>query len=159
MDIVCPPINLYAVLERYERAIFLAGSIEMGKAEDWQTRFAEGLDDMEGVILNPRRADWDSSWVQSIQNPEFRGQVEWELYGIESADVVVVYFDPNTQSPVTLLELGFLAAHAPQKTIVCCPDGFWRKGNVDIVCARYGIMNVKTMDALLAEARRRLCVL
>jgi hypothetical protein len=48
-----------------------------------------------------------------------------------------MYFDPNTKSPISLLELGLFAQS--KKLIVCCPRGFWRKGNVDITCDRYGI--------------------
>jgi hypothetical protein len=46
-------------------SVFLAGSIDMGAAEDWQSRVEQGLRDLEIVILNPRREEWDASWVQS----------------------------------------------------------------------------------------------
>ena len=118
------------------RKIFLAGSIEMGHAQEWQKLIVAALADTVDIILNPRRSDWDSSWQQTIAHPQFRQQVEWELQGLEDADVAVFYFDPATKAPVTLMELGLHAAKHPQKLIVCCPDGFWRKGNVDIVCAR-----------------------
>jgi hypothetical protein len=26
-----------------------------------------------------------------------------------------------------------------EEIIVCCPDGYWRKGNVEVVCRRFGI--------------------
>lgn len=42
--------------------IFLAGSIEMGKAENWQDKVVRLLKDKEVIIFNPRRDDWDSSW-------------------------------------------------------------------------------------------------
>ena len=58
-----------------------------------------------------------------------------------------MYFDPNTKSPISLLELG-LFAHS-KKLIVCCPEGFWRKGNVDIVCDKYGIPNYDSLEKLL----------
>jgi hypothetical protein len=32
------------------------------------------------------------------------------------------------------------------KLLVCCPEGFWRKGNVEIVCARYGVPLVGELD-------------
>src|SRR5690348_10901789 len=86
--------------------IFLAGSIEMGKAEDWQTKVQNFLEPYLGIILNPRRDDWDSSWVQTVKNPQFSEQVRWEQSGIEYADVIFMYFDPKTQSPITLLEFG-----------------------------------------------------
>lgn len=117
--------------------VFLAGSIEMGTAEPWQNEVAEALSEKDIMILNPRRDDWDASWVQRIDNPEFYTQVNWELDAQDAADVIALYFEPSTKSPISLLELGLYAASG--KLIVCCPEGFWRKGNVDIVCQRYGI--------------------
>ncbi len=133
--------------------VFLAGSIEMGAAEDWQTRAERSLGDLDVVLLNPRRDDWDASWVQSIDNPQFREQVEWELAGLEHAAVVAMYFAPGTKAPITLLELGLCARGG--KLVVCCPEGYWRRGNVEVVCARYGAPLLPTLDELLAEVRRR----
>lgn len=125
--------------------IFLAGSIEMGKAENWQDKVVRLFKDRDNVILfNPRRDDWDSSWEQKIENDKFREQVEWELRAMEHADKILMYFDPNTKSPISLLELG-LFAHTT-KLIVVCPDEFWRKGNVDIVCRRYEIEQAETIE-------------
>ncbi|MBA2544992.1 MAG: nucleoside 2-deoxyribosyltransferase domain-containing protein [Deltaproteobacteria bacterium] len=120
------------------RVVFLAGSIEMGAAEDWQTRLAAALVARVGeiVVLNPRRDEWDASWRQSIEEPKFREQVEWELDGLERADVIAMWFAAGTKSPITLLELGLHARGG--KLIVGCPDGFWRRGNIEVVCARYG---------------------
>ena len=97
-----------------EKIVFLSGSIEMGAAKDWQARVATALKrDSNVVILNPRRDDWASSWVQSIDNPQFNQQVAWELDGLGKADVILMYFDPTTKSPITLLELGLCAADKP----------------------------------------------
>jgi len=41
------------------KGIFLAGSIEMGKAEDWQKKVESLLKNENIVIFNPRRDDWD----------------------------------------------------------------------------------------------------
>lgn len=118
--------------------IFLAGSIEMGKAENWQERVANELSNIPNLtILNPRRDDWDSTWVQSIHDTQFREQVEWEIAAMELADVIFMYFAPETKSPITLLELGLFARSG--KLIVCCPDGFWRKGNIEVVCNLFTI--------------------
>ena len=122
----------------------------MGKAENWQQRLGKELKDI--TVLNPRRDDWDSSWIQSINNPQFREQVEWELEAQEKADIIAMYFDKSTKSPITLLELGLFARS--KKMIVCCPDGFWRKGNVDIVCKRYGIKQVDTINDLIIEVQK-----
>jgi hypothetical protein len=141
---------------RAKPSAFLAGSIEMGVAEDWQAKIAQALAAHDILILNPRRAAWDSSWEQSINNPFFREQVEWELDALDAADVVVMYFVPETKSPVTLLELGLHAAKNPEKIIVCCPNGFWRKGNVDIVCRRHGVQVEENLDDLTAALVARL---
>lgn len=140
--------------------VFLAGSIEMGKAENWQDRFKKAIEHLPVTVFNPRRDDWDSSWVQSIDNPQFSEQVNWELNHITLADTVVFYFDPNTMSPITLMELGWVAALPKVKgglfprqrnVIVCCPKRFWRKGNVDIMCQRVGIPVVETLEELVEE--------
>lgn len=128
--------------------IFLAGSIEMGAAENWQTRVAKDLADYEVVLLNPRRDDWDSSWKQSIDDPQFNQQVTWELDGLETATIVAFYFDPNTKSPITLMELG-IVCHELDSLVVCCPDGFWRKGNVEMVCDRFGKTLVNTYEDMI----------
>jgi hypothetical protein len=134
-------------------SVFLAGSIEMGAAERWQGRVEEALHDLDAVILNPRREMWDASWAQSIANPPFREQVEWELAGLERAAVVAMYFDPATRAPITLLELGLCARGG--RLVVCCPEGYWRRGNVEVVCRRYAIPLYSDLEAMVAEIRRR----
>lgn len=76
-------------------SVFLAGSIEMGAAEDWQLHVERALHDLPVVILNPRRDEWNPSWVQSILNPQFREQVEWELEAQERARIIGTYFAPG----------------------------------------------------------------
>ena len=118
-------------------SIFLAGYIENGKAIDWQYTVEHKLADYDIDIINPRRNNWDASWEQSINNEQFREQVEWELQGLSLASIVLMYFSPGTQSPITLLELGLMSQS--RKLIVACPEGFWRKGNIDITCQHYSI--------------------
>lgn len=129
--------------------VFLAGSIDMGAAPNWQELVVKACPEI--TFLNPRRDDWDNTWEQSIANDKFRQQVEWELEAMERASLVVFYFAPSSKSPVTMLELGLFHAGA----IVCCPEGFWRKGNIDIVCKRYGISQVSTLNILIYEIHRR----
>jgi len=134
-------------------AVFLGGSIEMGKAERWQDELAEAMQGENVLLLNPRRKGWDASWEQSIENDNFREQVEWELEALENADLILLYLQPDTKSPISLLEFGIYAKSAPEKLLVCCPDGFWRKGNVDIVAARYGVRQVLDKAALIDAVR------
>jgi hypothetical protein len=140
-----PPVRVPASVEipKTRISIFLAGSIEMGKAEDWQTKVQEYFKEFPIDFYNPRRDEWDSTWKQSIDNEKFSEQVNWEMDMLERADIILMYFDPGTKSPISLLELGLHASSG--KVIVVCPNGFWRKGNVDIVCQRY---NVPVFDTL-----------
>lgn len=145
--VVCKPPLRYRI-SNLDRKIFLAGSIEMGKANNWQTKVEEHFKDRNGIVLfNPRRDDWDSSWEQSINNAQFYTQVRWELDHLESSDDIIMHFEPNTMSPISLLELGLYADSG--KLLVSCPDGFWRKGNVEIVCEQYGIMCYNSIEELL----------
>lgn len=133
--------------------VFLAGSIEMGTASDWRGELAAMLSDCDALLLNPWRDDWDETWEQSIDDDNFREQVEWELNGIQEADLVAIHFDPGSTAPITLLELGIAAKH-PSLAVVHCPEGFWRKGNVDVVCEHFGIDRVDTLEELAAYIRR-----
>lgn len=135
-------------------SIFLAGSIEMDKAENWQNKVIEHFCNNEITFFNPRRSSWDATWKQEISNPKFKEQVEWELDALEQADIIVMYFDPATKSPISLLELGLFANS--KKLIVCCPQGFWRKGNVDIVCERYMVEQVENLETLINQIKLKL---
>src|SRR5262245_40828148 len=135
-------------------SVFLAGSIDMGAAEDWQSSMAARLGDMDIVVLNPRRDDWDASWRQSVDDPQFRAQVEWELDGLDRASVIALWFAPESRAPISLLELGLTARSG--KVVVGCPDGFWRKGNVEVVCNRFGIPLLADFNAFVAAVRARL---
>src|SRR4051812_31374944 len=143
--ILKPPTPLDTLGE--VRSVFLAGSIEMGQAEPWQSAVEEALSEEDLVILNPRRDAWDEGWEQSIHHPRFREQVEWELDGQELATAIAMYFAPGTKAPITLLELGLFARSG--KLVVCCPPGFWRRGNVEVVCARYGVILVESLSELV----------
>ena len=59
--------------------------------------------------------------------------------------LVAFYFDPFTKSPISLLELG-LVAGKQQDALICCPEGFWRKGNVELTAKRYGLDFVDNFD-------------
>lgn len=140
------------VLDTEYTNVFLAGSIEMGVAEHWQKRVIDALSDKPIRFLNPRRDDWDSNLKED--SDELVEQILWELSSLESSEIIILYLDPNTKSPISLLELGLHARE--QKLIVLCPEGFWRKGNVDVVCEYYGINQVDTFDELIEFLRNHI---
>lgn len=147
--------NRLPVGSKHNTRIFLAGSIDMGKAVNWQDKVTNSLLEYDVDIYNPRRDDWDSSWVQSIDNPKFKEQVTWELNNLDSADIVVFYFDPSGPAPITLMELGLVAARSQDDllVIVCCPEGYYRKGNVDVLCDLYEITQVNSLEELITELK------
>lgn len=142
--IIKPPSNI-SKRDLPKPSFFLAGSIEMGVSIDWQKDMESFLSDNGYVVFNPRRDDWDSSWEQKFENPQFYQQVSWELNALDVADHILLYLVPGTKSPISLLELGLYAES--RKIFVVCPEGFWRKGNVDMVCNRYDIPLFESLDA------------
>ena len=149
MIVLKPPQDLK--LSAGKVKIFLAGTIDMGTSIDWQADVATKLADLDVCILNPLRAVFDVSMVQSINNPAFTEQVWWELNAQDEADIILMNFVAGSKSPISLLELGLYASS--RKMVVCCPDGFWRKGNVDIVCDRYSIPVFTTIDEALVQVK------
>jgi hypothetical protein len=133
--------------------IFLAGSIEMGSATDWQVKIENELKELPVTIYNPRRESWDSSWEQRESNDQFRKQVNWEMDKLEQSDIIFFNFVGDTKSPISLLELGL---HANENIIVCCPDEFWRKGNIEIVCSRFGIPLFNNLDQAIASLKSKI---
>jgi len=148
--IVCMPPDW----SKTDRAsVFLAGSIDMGKARDWQSEMTAALSQLCVTVFNPRRKDWDNSWEQKATHPQFKEQVEWELQRLEEAHVIALYFEPGSMSPISLLELGLHARSG--KLVVCCPEGFYRKGNVDVTCSRYGVPVLESICEFVTEVKKR----
>jgi hypothetical protein len=123
----------------------------MGKAKDWQQYVQDEvarLTSKEVIFLNPRRDNWDPTWEQSKNNPQFRQQVTWELDNIRTANLAFFYFQGGTLSPISLLELG-LCLEGEVELIVCCEDEFWRKGNVDITSELYRVEVYSDLDVAI----------
>lgn len=138
-------------------SLFLGGSIEQGKAEDWQrdtidflsqTPYADKI-----VLLNPRRVEWDASWPNTPDFPPFKEQVEWELHAQEKADILLYFFAKDTISPITLLELGLFKDKNP---IVGCDSGYLRRGNVQITGKHFNFEVHLGLKAMLDAVLNRL---
>jgi hypothetical protein len=139
------------------KSIFLGGTTSRIDTSDWRETLSSSLCDLPVTIYNPYRADWDNSWREDINFTPFREQVEWELDKQDKADIVIVYFHPATQAPVSLLEFG-ICARIPGKAIVVCPEGYWKRGNVEIVCKKFGVEMVDSVDGLREAVVKRLSV-
>lgn len=158
-NIIYPPNPLRKNAEN-NISIFLSGSIEMDQAEHWQAKYIQAMDAPNIVFLNPRHECWDCSVNESIKDAKFREQVEWELKMISKANVVVMYFDPDTQSAITLLELGLLCGkrHAryttEQDLLIACPTLYWKRGNVEMMCDMYQIPLYNCLDELIENSKK-----
>ncbi len=138
-----PPMNI-AKRDMSKKHAFLAGSIEMGKAEDWQAEMTKFFNELDWGVFNPRRDDWDSSWKQTFENPQFFQQVSWELNALDTADFILLHFVPETLSPISLYEFGRYSTSG--KMVVVCPKGFWREGNIEVACHKDNIPLFNTLD-------------
>lgn len=137
------------------KSVFLAGTTSKVDETDWREDLSASLSDLPVTIYNPYRADWDSTWREDVKFAPFREQVEWELEKQDKADIVVIYFHPATQAPISLIEFG-LCARTPGKAIVVCPEGFWKRANVQIVCAKYAVEMVNSVQGLREAIVKRL---
>lgn len=146
MKVFKPPNSYPRLEEEYPHTpvVFLAGSIEMDTAEKWQDKLIGRFEGVNVVFLNPRRDNWNNSIPQTIENIDFLTQLNWEFYGLEESHMIFMYFSPNTKSPISLLELGLCAA--TKRMIVVCPKEFWRRGNVEFICMKYGISLYDTFN-------------
>lgn len=81
--------------------VFLAGGIT--GTWDWQAELVGILDgfEFEGVIINPRRAEWDMADEDAAEK-----QINWEWFALKKADLISFWFPRETLCPITLFELG-----------------------------------------------------
>lgn len=138
--------------------IFIAGTIEMGNSEDWQSQLVSHFNTENKITFyNPRRDEWDITWKQEQKNTKFNEQVNWELNRLEQAEIIFMYFSPESKSPISLLELGLFADSG--KMIVCCPKTYWRRGNIEIVCTRHNIVLFDVLDDAIGSLETRISMI
>ena len=136
------------------KSVFLAGATDSDISGGWQSRMEQALGDLDITVLNPKIDSWFRQDEQTIENSAFNSQVNWELSGLESADVVVLCLLEASQSPISLIEFGLTAKTG--RLLVYCEKDFWRYGNVEVVCHRYDIPMAKSIDELIDLTKDRL---
>lgn len=148
--IIKPPKQLPLSDNRLK--IFLAGTIDMGYSEDWQSNIEKELSEENIIIFNPRRDFWNQNWKDDITDPNFNEQVNWELDALEKSDIIIFYFAPNSKSPISLLEFGLFVKES--KYILICDEGYYKKGNLDIVCKRNNIQKYKSLNDIIVNVKK-----
>lgn len=135
-------------------SIFLAGTIDCGNSEDWQSEVIYKIrsafectspshaDARILRVFNPRRSPGDGFSPDNKEEMDY--QVNWELDRLDEADLILMYLKADSKSPISLMELGLFAAS--QKLVVVCEPGFYRYHNVRIVCERNGVPMFDSLD-------------
>lgn len=126
-----------------ELTIFLAGTIDNGSSRNWQKEFETRLETINPnfVIFNPRRDNWETN----PDKKELRYQIQWELSHLDKSDVIIMNILGNSQSPISLLELGLYVTQQ-KGMFVICPKSFYRYDNVFLTCAKYKIPLFETEE-------------
>jgi hypothetical protein len=135
-------------------SVFLAGTTSRTAGPDWREGLVDAISHLPVTIFNPLRPDWDGSWREDPTFTPFREQVIWELDMQEQADLIVVCFGPATDAPISLMELGLCARAG--KAIVSCHPEYGKRGNVQIVCQKFGIQFLDAGSDLGAAVAERL---
>lgn len=84
------------------------------------------------TVLNPRRLNFP------MDNPaEARVQIDWERRALDDADIVLIWFCPETIQPIVLLELGaalMRRQYVHQQVYVGCHPDYKRVADVHLQC-------------------------
>ncbi|KAI5925084.1 hypothetical protein F4810DRAFT_708888 [Camillea tinctor] len=130
----------------HAKSVFLAGSTS---GCDWRAPLIVALSGYPVTIYDPARPDWDGSWVEDGSFAPWREQVAWELEKQEAADLTVVYFGAGSLAPVSLLEFGLAAGRGREVVVVVVvEEGYAKRGNVKMVCERFGIVCLESGEGL-----------
>ncbi len=128
----------------FERNVFLAGTIEMGNSEDWQSKVVDLLSVYPIGVFNPRRI------IPPLEKFEIIEQINWELNSINFCNIIFMYLAKETISPISLYELGLLQGfHANNKKVVLyCEAGYLRDLNVLVTTDHplYKNQNIELFD-------------
>lgn len=60
--------------------------------------------------------------------------------------MMAVYFGKDSKAPISLMEVGLGVRKG--RMVVACPEGFYKRGNVQIVCGRFGVEVVDSVEEL-----------
>jgi len=141
-----PPRSKLHSLDYTRHRIYLSGSMI---GVDWQSRFIKQLEPYSFDVFNPR---YPSCHIANNPKDVF----EWELDHMSIANVIAFYFDPFAEhvSNTSLIALGMYAK--TDKVIVCCPEDFPRKDDIDALCVYENVAQVDSLDTLINTTITRL---
>lgn len=119
--------------------VFLAGVLG-----DWREEVVRDLQDLDVVIFDPVRKDWDSTWVESVDDVRFVEQTLWEFWRQAEAGLVLFYFgSAEADGVVTMMEFG-LWAGTGRAVVLESPD-FRKWGYIRVICGELGVKIVRSV--------------
>jgi hypothetical protein len=108
----------------HKLCLFLGGSIT--GCPNWQNDAVKKLKDLDIVIFNPRRKNFD------VKDPTAsEKQIKWEYNMLRAADMICFWFSKETLAPIVLFELGAHSMTTKPITIGMDPQ-YQRKQDVEI---------------------------
>jgi len=107
----------------YRPALFLAGGIT--GCPNWQHELCTAIEDLDIIVLNPRRKDFNISDKNIIK------QIEWENWHLNNADMISFWFPEESLCPIALYELGAWT-HASKTIFVGIHPNYQRRKDVEI---------------------------
>jgi hypothetical protein len=161
IEVLTPPSYRFADVDNI--SVFLAGAIDMGSAVDWQSQVideaADYFDNTNITFYNPRRPG-KFTGEQTIDNPKFAEQVNWELERIDRCDIFFLHLPADSKAPISLMELGYYlgrihenpARFSGQRCVISVEEGYYRRGNIEVILNREGM----TLYPDLTDALRSL---
>lgn len=111
------------------------------------------LQDAPCTVMNPRRRLFPADDPDATAE-----QVRWEYEHLRRADVILFWFaESRSVQPIALYELGMHAARAVP-LVVGADAGYPRRRDIELqlCCARPGMIVWRTLEATAAAARRLL---
>lgn len=118
--------------------IFLAGTIEMGAGIKWHRDAAKQIYHVLSAKIkdntkmpqlefyNPRRT---KDFTPEMEVP----QINWEQEHLANADYIFMYIQPDSKSPISLLEFGEFIKTG--KLYLYCEPTFYRYRNLELTAA------------------------
>ncbi len=144
--IQCPEV--YNPYQTKGLSVFLAGGIS--GCGNWQHNLAMKLRDTNLVVINPRRAQFDTANAELAE-----AQITWEYNHLRLADIVSFWFTRDTVQPITLFELGSQLSRTNQRLVVGCDPLYERVFDVktQLKLRRPEIVVVDNLDDLATQIK------
>ncbi len=115
--------------------IFLAGSVNNGKAVDWQTRAITYMEtqwtENNAVVYNPRRPDGEFLPENEVE------QATWTISMLNAVDYIILHLAGDSGSPISTFELGLFVND--KRLHLSIDDSYVRKEIIEIHYDFFGV--------------------